>query len=104
MKKKIGKGSWSLLLCLLALLWGSNIGWLNNFCLGDFVLGLFGIPAWSNGTGGVHYTVFGTLILLIPAFFIGLQWKDDLFATAGKYISGIIGGCLIVMAVTMMIF
>lgn len=101
MKKKIGAGSCSLLLSLLALLWGWKI---NGFCLGDYVLGLIGIPAWSDGTVGIHYTVFLELLLLIPAFFIGLKWKEHRFATAGKTISGLLGSCLIVMAVAFMAF
>lgn len=37
-KKKLGVGSFALVLALLAIVWGSNIQWLDDFCLGDYVL------------------------------------------------------------------
>ena len=95
MKKKLGKGSLSLLLVILALLWSCNIAIYDNFCLSDCFLGLVNIPAWSNGTSGMHYTVWYSLILLIPAFILGIKHENHLFAVSGKWISGVIGGYLL---------
>jgi len=87
MKKKLGIGSLSLVLVIIAIFWCCNIGILNNFCLGDYILSIFNIPSWSNGTTGIHYTIFYSYIFLIPAIFLGIKKKKDLFATVGKTIS-----------------
>lgn len=39
-----------------------------GFCLGDSILMGLGLPAWSNGTQGTHYSVILALILLLVAF------------------------------------
>ena len=86
MKKKIGIGSLSLGLALLAFVWGFEIV---GFCLGDSVLATLNIPTWSNAANasGTHYTIFYSLLFAIPAFFIALKNKNDLFANAGKLLS-----------------
>lgn len=61
-KKKLGVGSLSLPLALLAIIWGSNIKWLDDFCLGDVVLNFLNLPSWSDGDTGIHFTVFYGLI------------------------------------------
>lgn len=38
-----------------------------GFCLGDSILMGFGLPAWSNGTQGAHYSAILALILLLVA-------------------------------------
>ena len=91
MKRKLGIGSLSLVLVIIAIFWCCNISILNNFCLGDYILNMFDIPIWSNGTTGIHYTIFYSYIFLIPAIFLGIKYKEDLFATAGKTISIILG-------------
>ena len=95
MKKKLGKGSLSLLLVILAMLWSCNIAVFDNFCLGDYLLGLVILSAWSNGTSGMHYTVWYSLVLLVPAFILGRKHENHLFAVSGKWISGVIGGYLL---------
>ena len=95
MKKKLGKGSLSLLLVILALLWSCNIAVFDNFCLGDYLLGLVNLSAWSNGASGMHYTVWYSLVLLVPAFILGRKHENHLFAVSGKWISGVIGGYLL---------
>lgn len=102
MRKRFGVGSLSMLLVILALLWSCNFRFWNDFCLGDFVLGFAGLPAWSHGDSGTHYTVWYALILLIPAFVIGWKNEKDLFAVSGKWISGIIGAFLLVSSVMML--
>ena len=67
----------------------------DNLCLGDYLLGLVNLPAWSNGTSGMHYTVWYSLVLLIPAFILGKKYENHLFAVSGKWISGVIGGYLL---------
>jgi len=98
--KKLGIGSLSLLLVLMAFLWGFEI---NGFCMGDSILATFNIPTWSNSANasGTHYTVFYTFIFLIPALIISLKYKEDRFAKVGK-ISAIIYLSLLVLAVLFM--
>lgn len=86
--KKIGVGTISFLLVAFAILWSFNFG-LNGFCLGDTVLSLFGMPAWSNGNSGTHYTIFYSLIFLLPAVPISFKFESDLFAGLAKWISTI---------------
>lgn len=38
-----------------------------GFCLGDSILMGFGLPAWSNGSQGTHYSAIVALILLLAA-------------------------------------
>ena len=84
--RKIGIGSISLLLVIIAFFWAFEI---NGICLGDAVLSHLGIPTWSNdaNASGTHYTVFYTFIFLIPALIISLKYKEDKFAKAGKILS-----------------
>ena len=86
MEKKVGIGSLSLALALLAFVWAFEI---MGFCLGDSVLAALNIPSWSNGAGasGTHYTVFYSLLFAIPAIPLALKYKNDLFAKAGKWLA-----------------
>jgi len=101
MKKKPGFGSLSLLLVILALLWGCTI---NGFCLGDQVLAQLGMSGWSDGSFRIHYSVFHGIVLYIPAFFLGKKYNHHLFAQSGKCISGCLGGCLLVMLFAILIW
>ncbi len=83
-KKPWGVGSLSLLLVLAAILWSANIG---DVCLGDRVLTAMGLPAWSQGTIGIHYTVMYAFAFLIPAFALRMKWKHDRLALAGRWAS-----------------
>ena len=83
-KKKIGVGSISLLLVVIAIFWAFKI---DGFCLGDYRLSLLNIPAWSDGSEGIHYTAFSALLLLVPALLISLKFKDDLLSKIGKWLS-----------------
>ena len=84
--KKIGCGTIAFLLVTFAVLWSFSFG-LNGFCLGDTVLSFLGMPAWSNGNGGSHYTIFYSLIFLLPAVPISFKYEIDLFARLAKWIS-----------------
>ena len=84
--KKMGIGSISLLLVIIAFFWAYEI---YGFCLGDSILATLGIPIWSNSAGasGTHYTVFYTFIFLIPALILSIKYKENKFALAGKVLS-----------------
>ncbi len=94
MKKKIGVGSLSFVLAIFAFIWAFEI---MGFCLGDSVLATFNIPTWSNtaNASGVHYTVFYSLLFLIPAIVLSLKCKNDLFANVGKWLSAVM--CILLM-------
>ena len=105
MKKKLGLGSLSLLLALMAILWSCNFPvHYDTFCIGDYMLTQLGLPSWSNGTSGTHYTVFWGLLLYLPAFLLGCKHDQHLFARSGKWISGCIGGYLLVLGCAFLIF
>ena len=104
MKKTLGKGSISLLLVVLALAWCCNLPILNGKCLGDIVLNFIGLPTWSNGTTGLHITIFWSLLLFIPAFFIAIRNKKDLFAKSAMWISGAFCTGMIVIGSAILIF
>ena len=104
MKKTLGKGSISLLLVVLALAWCCNLPIQNGKCFGDIVLNFLGLPTWSNGTTGLHITIFWSLLLLIPAFFIAIRNKKDLFAKSAMWISGLFCAGMVVIGVAILIF
>ena len=105
MRKKLGIGSLSLLLAVMGILWSMNFPvHYDTFCIGDYVLTRLGLPTWSNGSIGTHYTVFWGLLLYLPAFLLGWKNEQHLFARSGKWISGCIGGYLIVMGCIFMIW
>ena len=84
--KRIGVGSISLLLVIIAFFWAFEI---MGLCLGDSILTTLNIPTWSNSANasGTHYTVFYTFIFLIPALVLAIKHRDDLFAKVGKWSS-----------------
>lgn len=86
MKKKIGIGTISFVLAPVAFLWAFEI---MGFCLGDSILETLNIPTWSNvaEASGTHYTIFYSVLFLIPAIPIAIKYKDDLFANVGKWLS-----------------
>ena len=103
MKKTLGKGSVSLLLVVLALVWCCNLPILNGKCLGDIALNYLGLQTWSHGTSGLHITIFWSLILLIPAFFIALRNKKDFFAKSGMLISGLLCAAMVIVGAAILI-
>lgn len=86
--KKMGLGSLALVLSIIAIVWSCSMPWLGNCCPGDIILKYIGIPRWSNGVSGTHYTVFYSFVFWIPAFVLGIWKRNDLFAVAGKWIAG----------------
>ena len=100
--KKIGFGTVSFLLVIFAIIWSFTVG-LNGFCLGDIILSFLGMPAWSNGNSGTHYTIFYSLIFLLPAVSNSFKYESDLFARIAKWISTIFSLVLLVGLIFMVI-
>ena len=92
MKKRVGLGSISLLLVIVAFIWSFEIF---GYCFGDNVLTALSLPSWSNGQNGTHYTIFYSYLFLLPSLFFSLKYKDDLFAVIGKRLAFIFFGVLI---------
>lgn len=92
--KKLGIGSISVLLVIIAFIWAFEIF---GVCVGDHVLATFNIPTWSNSANasGTHYTIFYSFIFLIPALLLAIKYKNDLFSKAGKWTSIFFIGLLI---------
>lgn len=84
--KKIGIGSLSLLLVIIAFVWAFNIF---GVCVGDHILATLNIPTWSNmaNATGTHYTIFYSFIFLIPALVLAIKYREDLVAKVGKWSS-----------------
>ena len=84
--KKIGIGSLSLLLVIIAFVCAFNIF---GVCVGDHILATLNIPTWSNmaNATGTHYTIFYSFIFLIPALILSIKYKDNLFTKVGKWLS-----------------
>lgn len=72
--KKLGWGSLSMLFVVLALVWN---------LIGDSAAAALGLPAWSQGSTGLHLTPFYSLILLIPAVLLGVKFPLHRFARLG---------------------
>ena len=104
MKKTLGKGSISLLLVVLALAWCCNLPIQNGKCFGDIVLNFLGLPTWSNGTMGLHITIFWSLLILIPAFLIAIRNQKDLFAESAMWISGLFCIGMVIIGAVILIF
>lgn len=106
MKKKFGLGSISLVLFIITILWSININGLTGLCLGDAVLNFMNLPAWStcsNGKIGIHYTIFYTIVFLIPAIILGYKFPNDRYAKGGK-IGSIIGVCILIISLIFLVF
>lgn len=83
MNKKIGWGSLSIILLIFAILFSIQLG--RTFCLGDILLESVGLKGWlifENST--LNIKVFISEFLLIAGFIIGMVFKNDRFAKAGR--------------------
>lgn len=95
-KKKIGFGSFSLLLCIMGLLFSFSFGRMG--CYGDVILRFIGIKPWSGGNMGIHYTIFYSLIFFIPSFLIGFKHIENYGAKMGRNLSGVIGVIILILS------
>ncbi len=82
--RPIGIGSVSLFLVVWTIIWSFNIG---KFCLGDRVLNTINLPVYSDGTQGIHYTIFYSYLFLVPALLLAIKYKNNLFAKTGRNLS-----------------
>lgn len=100
MEKRIGIGSISLALVILAFFWSFEI---YGFCLGDEILTILNIQTWSDNinTTGIHYTVFYSLPFLILGLILSIKFKNDIFAKVGKWLSIIFIGILLLSFIFM---
>ncbi|MDN4080554.1 hypothetical protein [Paenibacillus polymyxa] len=87
-RKKIGRGSLSLLLSLLGVAVSFEFG---DYIFGDQLLSFLGMSAWSNPVNntGFHYTIFVSSIFFIPSLIIGYKNSEDFGALIGRRISSI---------------
>ncbi|AUO05852.1 hypothetical protein NS115_14360 [Paenibacillus jamilae] len=87
-RKKIGRGSLSLLLSLLGMAVSFEFG---DYILGDQLLCFLGLPAWSNSVDNTrfHYTIYLSSIFFIPSLIIGYKNPEDFGALIGRRVSSI---------------
>jgi len=94
---KIGLGSISLLLFVCGLLFSFSLT--HGTSYGDRMLIFMGLHPWSNGTTGLHYTMFYSLAFYIPALILGYRFKNDAGAKLGRMLSLIMTVLLLVASV-----
>lgn len=83
--KKIGLGSLSLVLWIIGILFSVSIG--SQPAIGDWLVEVIGLRAWSNIDTGIHYTFLYSLIFFIPALILAYQRKEDIGAKLGGRLS-----------------
>ena len=94
MEKKIGKGSFSLLFVLLAILWGIQVGGEAHVTgIGLEVLRKIGVLNPANRNSDFILYLFG-LLFVLPGIVLGKKYKEDLGAKVG-YILNIIYGVVV---------
>lgn len=82
--KKLGIGSLTIVLFILAIVWSISIG---EFCIGDTALNVLGLRAWSNVESGTHFTVFYSMLFLIPSVILSYKYPEYRFAKSGRILS-----------------
>lgn len=83
-RRKLGIGSLAFVLMALGILTAFTF---KGQCIGDAVLNAIGLRAWSEGTQGIHYTVFYSLIFFVPSAAIASVHREHLFAKSGGAVS-----------------
>ena len=83
MKPKKGWGTPSFILFFFGILFTANIG--RTFCLGDILLQAAGLKGEVKiGNGTLNIKIYITEIILIVGFILGLKFRKDLLAKAGR--------------------
>lgn len=83
MKPKKGWGTLSILLFFFGILFTANIG--RTFCLGDILLQAVGLKGELKiGNGTLNIKIYITEIIFIIGFILGLKFKKDFLAKAGR--------------------
>jgi hypothetical protein len=97
MKTKIGWGTASIGILILAILFSINLS--RTFCLGDVVLKGLGLKVFSAGDGlGMHNTIFYSGGMLFVGYFVGRIFSKDFGAKVGRRICGVLGiGFLLIL-------
>lgn len=90
--RTFGIGTLSLPLALIGILWGFK---LFDVCIGDIILNFLHLKSWTNGDTGIHLTVYYSLTFFVPAFLLGMKYKNDFGAKTGKIVALAIGLVLI---------
>jgi len=95
-KNRIGLGSASPVLSVMGILFAFSFG--DRVCYGDLILDFAGLKPWSDGSFGVHYTIFYSLIFFVPALIFSWMFKDNLGAKSGKISSIIMISIILLMS------
>ncbi len=83
MRPEKGWGTLSIILFFFGILFTAKIG--RTFCLGDILLQAVGLKGeWKAGNSTLNINIFITEIILIIGFILGLQFKKDFLAKAGR--------------------
>ena len=98
MEKKIGWGSLSIPLFILAILVSVNLS--RTLCLGDVFLRTFGLNKYSLFHNmGVHNTLIISLILFIDGFILGQFFNKSEGALLGRNLCLIFGAALCIVII-----
>ena len=81
----------SIYLLLAAFCLAFGMTWKDRFCLGDVILGSMGLPAWSQGTTGLHYPAIFALIGTPAFFYLFASTTKDTKKTMSNLIVGAVG-------------
>ena len=82
-----------LLLAVFSLAFGTT--WKDKVCLGDIILNAVGLPAWSQGTTGLHYPAIPSLIGTLIFFYLFASTTKE----PKKTMSNLIVWTVVVLAV-----
>ena len=76
---------------LVFVLFGANLGE-QRFCLGDWILTSLGLPAWSQGTQGLHYPgIFALMGIVVSFYFFSTTTKNPGKTTAWLILGMVLG-------------
>ena len=78
-----------LLLAAFCLAFGFTLD--NRFCLGDVILNAVGLPAWSQGTQGLHYPAVLALIGTPVFFYLFASTTKEPKKTMSNLLVGTVG-------------
>lgn len=78
-----------LLLAVFCLAFG--ITWDNRFCLGDVLLNAVGLPAWSQGTTGLHYPAIPAIAGTLLFFYLFASTTREPKKTMSNLLVGTVG-------------
>lgn len=68
-----------------------GITWKNQFCLGDVLLNAVGLPAWSQGTTGLHYPAIPAIAGTLLFFYLFASTTREPKKTMSNLLVGTVG-------------